>query len=397
MRRMPLLVMVFLCALLALPAVAQDAPNIVSFNGFSFSYPSSLGAYLDVAQTPATGADVPAGPLPALTRFTLWQQPAEEERTGPVATLVLISADALAVAGPSAAEAAKLDALLAAQPDLATVAAEALPALPLPNGPLALQARASYLEFGAVRGVAYLTSVKFDASPVLATQLLYVFVGRHQDNGAVVALVAPVTTTLLPAELAADFDMNAFNADVVGNFAATAATLAAASDADFSPSLSALTSIARSVNISSILPGVQPPAGNTPPTPATPPTAAPTPVVNTDPTLRGLAGTWSLVSFGPPDASLLPTSGVPVSLSFGNEGVFGNDGCNSFTGFFSYDNNSLEITGLASTLMACPPPVMEVADAFRAALTSVTGFSASADTLTLTYDGGALAFTKSGG
>jgi heat shock protein HslJ len=63
-------------------------------------------------------------------------------------------------------------------------------------------------------------------------------------------------------------------------------------------------------------------------------------------------------------------AGSPVTLRFEAGRVSGSDGCNRYGGPYSIDGSELKVTPqLASTMMACPPPVEAQAKAFIAALT----------------------------
>ena len=96
-----------------------------------------------------------------------------------------------------------------------------------------------------------------------------------------------------------------------------------------------------------------------------------------------LAGTsWQLSSLN----GALPLADTAVSLQFGADGtVAGSDGCNRFTTTYTQDgaNLTIDLATAASTMMACPEPVMEQATAYMAALGSVTNFTASETQLSL--------------
>lgn len=95
-----------------------------------------------------------------------------------------------------------------------------------------------------------------------------------------------------------------------------------------------------------------------------------------------LAGTsWQLSSLN----GRLPLADTTVTLEFGTDGtVAGTDGCNRFTTGYTQDGAALTITQpAASTMMACPEPVMDQAAAYMTALASVTGFTATNNQLSL--------------
>lgn len=133
------------------------------------------------------------------------------------------------------------------------------------------------------------------------------------------------------------------------------------------------------------------------PAPATPEAVAPeavtpdatafapeaaTPEVATPAVSPNLAGTsWVLSSL---DGNL-PAPDTTVTLQFGADGTAsGTDGCNQYSTTFTQDGASLTINQpMASTMMACPEPIMNQAAAYSAMLAKVTGFTASERQLVL--------------
>ena len=109
---------------------------------------------------------------------------------------------------------------------------------------------------------------------------------------------------------------------------------------------------------------------------------AATPEVATPAVSPNLAGTsWVLSSL---DGNL-PVPDTTVTLQFGADGTAsGTDGCNRYSTTFTQDGANLTINQpMASTMMACPEPVMNQAAAYTAALATVTGFTASERQLVL--------------
>jgi heat shock protein HslJ len=64
-------------------------------------------------------------------------------------------------------------------------------------------------------------------------------------------------------------------------------------------------------------------------------------------------------------------------------GVGGSTSCNRFSGNATIEGQTLTFSPLASTRMACEPPVMDQETRFLQALASVRSFARSGDTLTL--------------
>lgn len=82
----------------------------------------------------------------------------------------------------------------------------------------------------------------------------------------------------------------------------------------------------------------------------------------------------------------MPISGTAVTIQFNADGTAaGTDGCNQYNTTYTQDGNNLTINQAegATTLMACPEPVMEQAAAFSTALTESTSFSMTEDELFL--------------
>ncbi len=73
-----------------------------------------------------------------------------------------------------------------------------------------------------------------------------------------------------------------------------------------------------------------------------------------------------------------------ATLRFEGDRASGSDGCNRYTTTFTRDGNQLRFGArAAATLMACPPEVMQVANAFGALLYDTTAYRIEYDTLTL--------------
>ena len=78
------------------------------------------------------------------------------------------------------------------------------------------------------------------------------------------------------------------------------------------------------------------------------------------------------------------------TLSFTADGtVSGRSFCNSYNGRYTLSGHSLTIGRVASTKMACPPPLMELERLFADILTHVSGFE-------LTEDGALILHTEDG-
>ncbi len=383
-----------LIALLALPVLAQDSTShTVAFDGFSFNFPSTLATGVSITRYPGdpTTLDQPGGPEVQHTQFVLYNNaPAPEtffEGAGGVR--VYNTAD---FAGYDYAQQQLqlLQTLIAQRPDLAqymttdqTSNVNNLPFLPVAPAAQVIRARAQYVDTGAFSGVSYVTVYRQDVSPFVGSEFRYVFAGISADGSTLVSANFPLTTTLFPAEVPADFNMESFAATFNDYLTQSVTTLNSAAPTDFMPSLTTLDSIIQSFAFDPMSAPIVSPA-----TPA--PTAT---LVNTDPTLGGLANTtWVLTSYGSLDNPQAALDNPAVLLTFTQDGIGGNAGCNSYGGAFQYSGTSLTVGNLHSTLMACEQPVQDQENAYFTALVAATGYQINGSQLQISYDGGVLNF-----
>ena len=76
------------------------------------------------------------------------------------------------------------------------------------------------------------------------------------------------------------------------------------------------------------------------------------------------------------------TSGVKQTATFTKDGkVFGNAGCNQFTGAYTTNGSEITIGPLATTLMMCEQNVMDAEATFLVRLQAAVGFDAKPKTL----------------
>jgi heat shock protein HslJ len=120
-----------------------------------------------------------------------------------------------------------------------------------------------------------------------------------------------------------------------------------------------------------------PPASS--PGPATAPAAQPQTSAGAD----GLAGTsWILAMLG----GQAPLEDTTVTLNFDIGRAAGSDGCNSYGASYTADSSNIKIQQpIASTMMACPEPIMNQAAVYMKALGLATTYKMDAKQLTL-YD-----------
>ena len=92
---------------------------------------------------------------------------------------------------------------------------------------------------------------------------------------------------------------------------------------------------------------------------------------------------WTLAS----GAGIDIPKNVSLSATFDAGRVSGSGGCNRYTGSYTVDGEKLDISGVASTQMACAPPLDAVERAYLAALDAVTAWTVDGDQLVLSAGG----------
>ena len=93
---------------------------------------------------------------------------------------------------------------------------------------------------------------------------------------------------------------------------------------------------------------------------------------------------WILAELAP--ESLLED--VTATLVFEDGQVAGTDGCNRFRGSYEFSDGDLRIGQVASSMMACPEPIMRQARTFISALEQTRGVTLEDDSLVLRGNGG---------
>ncbi|MCP4196097.1 MAG: META domain-containing protein [Proteobacteria bacterium] len=104
---------------------------------------------------------------------------------------------------------------------------------------------------------------------------------------------------------------------------------------------------------------------------------------------------WILQTYvdaGGETVSVLPETRISLELLEGQMG--GNDGCNNYFGTYQIEGDRLTLTAGGSTMMACPPAIMDQAGAYQTNLTDVTTYEILGSQLLMANEAGdvALAF-----
>jgi len=96
---------------------------------------------------------------------------------------------------------------------------------------------------------------------------------------------------------------------------------------------------------------------------------------------KGPAGTgWKLITLNGQPA--LPD--VTATIIFGSDGqLSGSTGCNQYTGTYDTSGSQLTLVPSATTMMACPDPVMKQEQVFMATLSATSTYSVKTNQMTL--------------
>lgn len=104
--------------------------------------------------------------------------------------------------------------------------------------------------------------------------------------------------------------------------------------------------------------------------------------------------TWSLVEYGEPGATSSAVGDATIRFDDATTTAVGSTSCNSFSGGYAIDGDSMSFGPIAATERACidPPGVMEQEADFLRILTAVTRFEATGSELRLESPDGILVF-----
>ncbi len=104
---------------------------------------------------------------------------------------------------------------------------------------------------------------------------------------------------------------------------------------------------------------------------------------------------WLLVSYGDAAAPETPPAGVEASAEFVDGQIVGSAGCNQYFGSYETDGSEMTTGPMGSTMMFCADPegVMDLEQAFLAALGAAETFEVEDGELRIDYPGGVLTFT----
>lgn len=272
MKHKLLLLFTILIALVALPTFAQESQpplTTVTYNGITFSYDPTLGAVLPqtITEIPASADSIPGSYQPAHITFTFINSQEGDTLLNPdyYPQLIIYKTDDIAAYKDElftkalqdlnglieAGGAGDFSAYEKAPTDDTNLTLPHLP--PIPAGQT-IRAQAEYLPITDGMGVRYLTSYASDVSPLTDDRIMYTYQGatnqfKGDKPGYYVAFTYPIKTGVLPTEIPADFDYNAFSANYVAEMNAAIEKINAADPGTFNPTLAALDALVQSIKI----------------------------------------------------------------------------------------------------------------------------------------------------
>jgi hypothetical protein len=247
-------IIALLLALVVIPLVAQDnTVNEVSYNGFRFSFDTTLGTNINIAQVPGDPVEGEGSGFSDArkTQFILYQPGQIDDSLFDTGGVRLYRMDDLAQYDFLLAEVERLQTLLDERPDLAQFAEGSfaplagLPYVPILTHGQTFTARAKYVETPAVTGISYLTEVSAAIEPLGGSFFLYTFQGISTDDEFYVTVTIMLDTELFPVQ--EGFDPAAFQENWPTYVAESIAILNEAEPADFSPSLELIDAMVESI------------------------------------------------------------------------------------------------------------------------------------------------------
>ncbi|MEZ4674263.1 MAG: DUF4377 domain-containing protein [Caldilineaceae bacterium] len=102
---------------------------------------------------------------------------------------------------------------------------------------------------------------------------------------------------------------------------------------------------------------------------------------------------WQLIAFGDEEMVMYQPEVAVITATFVDGRLSGSAGCNSYGGEYTVAGNTLTLSPVASTLMACADEtVMAAESAYLTALASAGDYAIAENLLTITYAAGQLTF-----
>lgn len=103
---------------------------------------------------------------------------------------------------------------------------------------------------------------------------------------------------------------------------------------------------------------------------------------------------WALVSYlAQSGTTQQATPAAEVTARFDAGTVVGNGGCNAYSAAYTTSGDDLTVSDIASTTMACPPPLDTMEQAYLGNLRAAATYAADQGALTIRSDGGVAILT----
>lgn len=304
---------------LALSRVGNGDVIESNFNGVSFSFDSALAqsaqgtvlAARPVEQAPALGGAAPQG-----IQFTFNNQNLPDYFDPTKAQVYVYPVDGLNKLDQGVAQ--NVQALQTILADGTVEGDESIPVFPLIPASQVFHAQAHVIDFVNGTGISFITYYAQDVAPLRPEQVFWTFQGITLDNQFYVSVFMPIGSPALPPAQdisGADYDAFAKNYKTYLNNIVT--TLNSLPAAGFTPNLSLLENMARSINAAPVFPEPAAPATSAPQATATGAQAEATPVPANGQTV---AAAHDNVSFSfdkglAQSAQGVDIAAVPVSLN----------------------------------------------------------------------------------
>lgn len=245
-----LLLTVFLLGMMSTVAQEETTTHTVSFDGIGLTFDASIGERVTVYHEAGTPADQ-GGPGFADATRTIFEISSMNPSDGqPITATIRVYRRAnLAQYDFMQSVVDELMMLLEERPDLDTFYTldTRLPYLPVLLHGQVIRARAQYIQDGSLSGIAYLTAFSAAAEPFLNTSFTYTVQALSSDGAYYISASFPVTVDAFPAEISADFDVDAFSNNIDAYLLDSVAILNATEDDAFSPSLNVFDAVVESM------------------------------------------------------------------------------------------------------------------------------------------------------
>jgi heat shock protein HslJ len=114
-----------------------------------------------------------------------------------------------------------------------------------------------------------------------------------------------------------------------------------------------------------------------------------------DSSAADVEGNWQLVSGNADGVAIEPEAANPLTIEFEAETFSGHGGCNAYSGSYTQDGSTIDLSEIAITQMACE--ALDLETLFTSALSNVDTASVDGGMLTLSGPNSELVFESTSG